>query len=1358
MISDSIVDVNAALDDIISKRRVGKRAAPRIDEPLPLGRGGGRRNQRRRNSGGGGGFGNAGFGNSGFGNQSFGSNSGSFGNSGFGNSGFGNSGFGNVGPRRQFGGGGGRRTNNTSGEDVVWINISNLPDTVLTGDLQELFQEFNLLGVGVHYDEFGQHMGTADLFVDGRSAKAILREYANIAIDGQKIRFAIVNEQAAATPQFQNQQRRDNLRGVRRHLFGWVLWVFKWNIGEIFRAASGSRSPIGRAAGGGVSKPRRVGRNTTNQVKTAAELDRELEAYMNGMKISSDEEGEYGDERRSQWIGDDGKELDSFSKKVEDKSTKSNEESPQKPTFTTSQIWDEQELHDDEEGENEQVMEDESLNGISTSPFWTQSIAPGKYYNRARGGGQTATAALLSLQRQFENCIIQTIRDGMATQPKCDPPPPTNSNNCSSHNCDAANNNCSKHVAGSDSDSDNGGDNSDNSSSSSISSHNTSKNVRNNSGGGNSNNSSPLKKRFGRRRRKRQQIRSFAREEILRKRSHPAALHPDIGFNEPGQLNDGPLCKCSWAAKQTGVRHGKFAGEKAFPRCDWNSSLTNELFRSPNPASLSRHPTQIQIDGHCYKFDGFSVFFHKPLPERFPQRPINQWTQHFQVRFLHENAPESFTVADLELFHSFLFEQILELYDLNRQLNIPKEEMNSSCPFYHCLPRFARSLPDNGKELLPLSSILSHFITNFTPLVDDRLAQYFHINPLALVDFACQKKGEICINPKKKPLAVRLDLLEKSADNKEFYPIITHFGIKPNAYAFLARPQMQDALYKHLQLRKHLSSKSSITFEEKWLLRKSEAHLNALKRECKSKRNTIVHISSRDFYSTGICSDMVLHSILLVLACQHNRSLLELALIHPSFRANYGTNSDHAKNVLNNCEENSLELLTKQQLIQKTGRRRGINVLMEIMSMQRSSSSGNNKIKENNGGVGDGGRIVNRINESIIKHNERLEFLGDAVVEFLTTIHLFFLFTELDEGGLATFRSALVQNRHLATLGDRLGLQHFMVYAHGPDLCHSADLRHAMANTFEALMAAVFLDSGLEQCDKIFANALFVNESNLLQIWTNLPEHPLKKDTPYGDRHLISSVPCLKLLVEFERCIGITFKHIRLLAKAFTRRNVPYNFLTLGHNQRLEFLGDTILQLLTSEYLYKQFPYHQEGHLSLLRTCLVQATTQAVVCDDLTMVKYLVIPQALLRKCPQPNLRTKDKADLYFILSQRWNDPKSQLQQSCLTLRNFASSEPDIPEYKTIGIEGPTNTRIYRVAVYFRNKRLAVGTGASMHLAQMKAAENALIENSNLFKSNGYINENNNKNIFENKSSCGGGDGNQIENYITSLNKVNLKK
>lgn len=54
--------------------------------------------------------------------------------------------------------------------------------------------------------------------------------------------------------------------------------------------------------------------------------------------------------------------------------------------------------------------------------------------------------------------------------------------------------------------------------------------------------------------------------------------------------------------------------------------------------------------------------------------------------------------------------------------------------------------------------------------------------------------------------------------------------------------------------------------------------------------------------------------------------------------------------------------------------------------------------------------------ESEIKHNERLEFLGDAVVEFISSIHLFKMFPGLSEGGLATYRAAIVQNQHLALL------------------------------------------------------------------------------------------------------------------------------------------------------------------------------------------------------------------------------------------------------------------------------------------------------------------------------------------------------
>lgn len=54
-----------------------------------------------------------------------------------------------------------------------------------------------------------------------------------------------------------------------------------------------------------------------------------------------------------------------------------------------------------------------------------------------------------------------------------------------------------------------------------------------------------------------------------------------------------------------------------------------------------------------------------------------------------------------------------------------------------------------------------------------------------------------------------------------------------------------------------------------------------------------------------------------------------------------------------------------------------------------------------------------------------------------------------------------MQNQHLSVLADRLKLDHFLLYAHGSDLCHDLEIRHALANCFEALMAAIFLDSNI---------------------------------------------------------------------------------------------------------------------------------------------------------------------------------------------------------------------------------------------------------------------------------------------------------
>ena len=135
-------------------------------------------------------------------------------------------------------------------------------------------------------------------------------------------------------------------------------------------------------------------------------------------------------------------------------------------------------------------------------------------------------------------------------------------------------------------------------------------------------------------------------------------------------------------------------------------------------------------------------------------------------------------------------------------------------------------------------------------------------------------------------------------------------------------------------------------------------------------------------------------------------------MTHPSYKENYGTTPDHARNTLSNCGIRQPEYGDKKvnwsfdlffldahtlalfQIHMASHRKRGINMLISIMSRF--------------------GR--RRETESSVSHNERLEFLGDAVVEFITSVHLFHMFPDLEEGGLATYRAALVQNQHLAVL------------------------------------------------------------------------------------------------------------------------------------------------------------------------------------------------------------------------------------------------------------------------------------------------------------------------------------------------------
>uniref|UniRef100_A0ACB8FCG9 Uncharacterized protein n=1 Tax=Sphaerodactylus townsendi TaxID=933632 RepID=A0ACB8FCG9_9SAUR len=154
----------------------------------------------------------------------------------------------------------------------------------------------------------------------------------------------------------------------------------------------------------------------------------------------------------------------------------------------------------------------------------------------------------------------------------------------------------------------------------------------------------------------------------------------------------------------------------------------------------------------------------------------------------------------------------------------------------------------------------------------------------------------------------------------------------------------------------------------------------------------------------------------------------------------------------------------------------------------------------------------------------------------------------------------------------------------------------------------------------------------------------------------------------------------------------------------------------------------------LLRSSLVNNRTQAKVAEELGMQEFAITNDKTKRPVA---LRTKTLADLLesfiaalyidkdleyvhtfmnvcffprlkeFILNQDWNDPKSQLQQCCLTLRT-EGKEPDIPLYKTLQTVGPSHARTYTVAVYFKGERIGCGKGPSIQQAEMCAAMDAL--------------------------------------------------
>lgn len=219
---------------------------------------------------------------------------------------------------------------------------------------------------------------------------------------------------------------------------------------------------------------------------------------------------------------------------------------------------------------------------------------------------------------------------------------------------------------------------------------------------------------------------------------------------------------------------------------------------------------------------------------------------------------------------------------------------------------------------------------------------------------------------------------------------------------------------------------------------------------------------------------------------------------------------------------------------------------------------------------------------------------------------------------------------------------------------------------------------------------------------------------------------------KFEKLIGINFTNKALLRQAFTHRSFINENRTSGleHNERQEFLGDAVLELVITDFLYNKFPEMDEGELTSLRSALVNADTCAAVATKLGANEFLLLSKGetkdtgRARQFILANTLEAVIGAIYvdqgyeeakkFILTHitpladeivekgSWIDAKSLFQEMA------QEHEGSTPMYKTIKETGPDHDKHFTVGVYVGNTLFGEGEGKSKQDAEQSAARNAL--------------------------------------------------
>ncbi|MEK7604702.1 MAG: ribonuclease III [Patescibacteria group bacterium] len=214
--------------------------------------------------------------------------------------------------------------------------------------------------------------------------------------------------------------------------------------------------------------------------------------------------------------------------------------------------------------------------------------------------------------------------------------------------------------------------------------------------------------------------------------------------------------------------------------------------------------------------------------------------------------------------------------------------------------------------------------------------------------------------------------------------------------------------------------------------------------------------------------------------------------------------------------------------------------------------------------------------------------------------------------------------------------------------------------------------------------------------------------------------------------LGLTFINPALLVEALTHRSYlnEHRDYSGAHNERLEFLGDAVLELAATDFLYKKYPAKPEGELTSYRAALVNTVSLAESAQALGINEFLLLSKGEAKDTGRA--RDVILADAFeaiigaLYLDQGFGEAESFIAKNLfgkiddiIALRSYQDAKSRFqelaqekkgitPTYETISEEGPDHAKLFTVGVFIGEKEIARGNGQSKQEAEQAAAEAGL--------------------------------------------------